>query len=213
MKKLVGKKAEPSGEELEFIYSLLAKLSDSEVLEDMQATAFPLRSKGFIKRRRKEFNAAKRVRQEQIHKEGDPLIAKRREEHFGHLANIANALLSARDHLWAIRVYPNGEYGSYAYGLEDDEDTWGCSRQQVGIDLRESVDIALGRTFESWEDPECNDWDFDCLVSHLKAEYGAIETSGFFRVVEENPFGLLDLLRVVARRKTFKGTCPVCKDW
>ncbi|MFC2024490.1 hypothetical protein ACFLTJ_02800 [Chloroflexota bacterium] len=41
-RKLVGKKAEPSQEELEFIYGCIGQLSDKEVLEEMQEnTRFP----------------------------------------------------------------------------------------------------------------------------------------------------------------------------
>jgi arsenate reductase-like glutaredoxin family protein len=58
-KKFVGKKAEPSTEELEFIYARVDKLSDEEILDEMQDEPFHLRSPGFIKRRRKEFTAAK----------------------------------------------------------------------------------------------------------------------------------------------------------
>ena len=55
-----GKKAEPTAEELEFIYSKIEeKLGDSEILEEMQSEeVFPLRSIGSIKRRRREYNAA-----------------------------------------------------------------------------------------------------------------------------------------------------------
>jgi hypothetical protein len=58
-KKFVGKKAEPSTEELEFIYARVDKLSDEEILDEMQVEPFPLQSPGFIKRRRKESTEAK----------------------------------------------------------------------------------------------------------------------------------------------------------
>jgi len=93
-RKPVGKKAEPTQEELEFIYERLGRLSDQELLEEMQDTEFPLRSLGFIKRRRREYNAAKKVLQELIRKQIDPVIIKRKEQHFDHLADIAKALLS-----------------------------------------------------------------------------------------------------------------------
>ena len=60
--KLKGKKAEPSVEELELIYSLIARgLSDTEILEEMQDTEFPMRTGGFIKRRRREYSAARKI--------------------------------------------------------------------------------------------------------------------------------------------------------
>jgi hypothetical protein len=62
---------EPTAEELEFIYSRLEKLSDQEVLENMRGEPCLLRKSGFMKRRQKEFNAAKKVLQEQLKREID----------------------------------------------------------------------------------------------------------------------------------------------
>jgi len=64
--KLKGKKAEPLPEELEFIYSLVGRgFTDTEILEEMQSEeVFLLRTAGFIKRRRREYNAAKKVLKE-----------------------------------------------------------------------------------------------------------------------------------------------------
>ena len=60
--KLKGKKAEPSVEELELIYSLIVRgLSDMEILEEMQGTEFPVRTGGFVKRRRREYGAARKI--------------------------------------------------------------------------------------------------------------------------------------------------------
>jgi hypothetical protein len=88
-KKFVGKKAEPSTEELEFIYARVDKLSDEEILDEMQDEPFHLRSPGFIKRRRKEFTAAKTLikakgtaKEEAIK---DPLIIEAKKKHFEDL--------------------------------------------------------------------------------------------------------------------------------
>lgn len=64
--KLKGKKAEPLTAELEFIYRLIGKgATDEEILEEMQDEEFlPLRKAGSIKRRRREYNAAKKVFEE-----------------------------------------------------------------------------------------------------------------------------------------------------
>jgi hypothetical protein len=89
VQKFVGKKAEPSTEELVFIYTRVDRLSDKEILEEMQDEAFPLRGPGFIKRRRKEFAAAKTVMkdkgiaEEELIK--DPLITEAKKKHFEEL--------------------------------------------------------------------------------------------------------------------------------
>ncbi|MFC1955553.1 hypothetical protein ACFLWZ_03330 [Chloroflexota bacterium] len=81
-KKFVGKKAEPTSEELEFIHSLLGRLSDAEVLEEMQDTEFPVRSSGFIKRRRREYNAAKKVLADNTTKDAKYTSAESKEEEY-----------------------------------------------------------------------------------------------------------------------------------
>jgi hypothetical protein len=52
---------EPTAEELQFIYGRLEQLSDQQVLAAMKGTAFPRRSRGFIKRCRMEYAAARNV--------------------------------------------------------------------------------------------------------------------------------------------------------
>lgn len=83
-----GKAAEPTAEELQFIYSkILGKLSDSEILEEMEGEPFERRTAAFIKRRRKELAAAtkalgecqetgqKPLVVEALSKHGDDLLA------------------------------------------------------------------------------------------------------------------------------------------
>ena len=56
-------------------------------------------------------------------------------------------------------------------------------------------------------------WDWDCLLSHLQAECPEVEAKGFEQAVRETPYEVIDALRLMARRKTLKGTCPVCEEW
>ena len=94
VQKFVGKKAEPSAEELEFIYARVDRLSDEEILEEMQSDDFPARSAGFIKRRRKEFAAAKTVikakgtAEEEEEALKDPLIIEAKKKHFEDLCQL-----------------------------------------------------------------------------------------------------------------------------
>lgn len=53
--------AEPTAEELQFIYSRLEQLSDQQVMAALKGTAFPQRSRVFIKRCRREYAAARNV--------------------------------------------------------------------------------------------------------------------------------------------------------
>jgi len=80
-----GKKEEPTAEELEFIYSRIPKMSDSAILDEMQDEGFPLRTVGFIKRRRRELNAAKKVMEQPDSVKNDPLIMEARSKHFNDI--------------------------------------------------------------------------------------------------------------------------------
>lgn len=85
----MGRQAGPSPEELEFIFGcFLRGLSDREVLDEMEDTEFPLRNPRFMRDRRREFNAAKKVLRDQIGKEVDPLIAKSKEEHLTEVRSL-----------------------------------------------------------------------------------------------------------------------------
>jgi len=87
-KRPVGKKAEPTEEELEFIYSRMEKLSDQEVLEEMSDTEFPLRSLGFIKRRRREYRAAKRVLESSALRQTDPILFDAQKKHIEEIQEL-----------------------------------------------------------------------------------------------------------------------------
>jgi hypothetical protein len=40
-----------------------------------------------------------------------------------------------------------------------------------------------------------------------------LKTKGFWDIVKEQPYELIEILITLTERKTFKGTCPVCRDW
>lgn len=57
---------EPSAQELRFIFSRLDDHSDLEILADMQETGFPLRTRAFVRRCRKEYTTARNVLRSQV---------------------------------------------------------------------------------------------------------------------------------------------------
>jgi hypothetical protein len=83
-----GKGAEPSVEELIFIYKRLEKLSDAEILEEMQDESFPLRSTGFMKRRRREYQAAKTVLKERISVTTDQVVIEAKKAHIEEIGHV-----------------------------------------------------------------------------------------------------------------------------
>lgn len=57
------------------------------------------------------------------------------------------------------------------------------------------------------------DWFFKtCFLPHLYAEWPEeLREKGLYIIAEEQPCQLIETLRLLVERKTFKGTCPVCK--
>ena len=55
---------------------------------------------------------------------------------------------------------------------------------------------------------------FYCFFPHLLSELpDEMKNENWLPIVEEYPFQLIETLRLLAARKTFKGTCPVCEGW
>lgn len=207
--RIVGKKAEPTVEELEFIYEHLAKLSDQEVLEEMQDTEFPRRSLGFIKRRRREFNTAKRVLQLQLEREVNPIVLKCREEHLTKLADIVTCLLAndlGSANLGWTTQRVTGQVKYILTRRNEVGNYYELTNEQLSTQLKENI-ILAEHEYERW-------FFHDCFLPHLKSELpDELKTKGFFDVVKEQPYELIKTLRVLEARGIFKGTCPVCKDW
>jgi hypothetical protein len=213
--KIVGKKAEPTAEELEFIYERLPRLSDQEVLEEMQDTEFPRRSPGFIKRRRREFNTARKILQTQLEREVNPTIMKRKEEHFAGLIDIAHCLLAndldtVLERVAFTRISSSGEekathQAEYALVSRTDGTAHELTSEQLSNHLDRNIEVAVQRY---------SDWFFcECFLPHLESELPAdLGTKGFGDIVKEQPYQLVETLRVLAARGIFRGTCPVCKD-
>jgi hypothetical protein len=64
----------------------------------------------------------------------------------------------------------------------------------------------------------CNkysDWFFySCFLIHVVNDFPKkYRASNFWEFFHEQPLQLIETLRLLAERKTFNGTCPMCKDW
>jgi hypothetical protein len=136
----------------------------------------------------------------------EPIVLNRIQEHFEHLTNIVLALLSNPLNLDGVRENPSTEapFDMFKYTLWEGDSGIGITHEQLSSMLQESIERA---------DYIFGEWDFQCLILHLMAESPEIESKGFYKIAAENPYELIETLRILARRKTFKGTCPVCKDW
>ena len=197
----MSKNPKPTAEELRYVYRMIAKgYDDNTILNDyckeFEAVRlkFPLRAdKRFIRERRMEFEAAKDVLKEDLKREvyRDP-----KEEHFGRMAAIAKSLL--KNGLDAITRL---EHGELSLG---DGRGWFNYEELTEI-LEENFKSACF---------EFSPYDVESgFVPHLEAEVPAIKTQGLQKYLDEHPYEMIETLRLLCRRKTFKGKCPICQEW
>ncbi len=80
------------------------------------------------------------------------------------------------------------------------------TKEQLAFRLKYNIEFAVGPE-EPW-------FFYDCFVPHLLSELPEeMKNKWVWTIVEEEPYRLIHTLRLLAARKTFKGTCPVCEDW
>ena len=198
---------DPTKEELEFIYARIPQLSDGEILEEMKDVSFPVRKSGFIKRRRKELDAAKTVLREQVKKEIAPIIIESKKEHYGLLANIAVILLD-KD-LKTVAMHINDESTKLEYVLfengELDSPSKPLDKQGLANRLQSNIEtvhsVHTGNRFHQE------------FLPHLMAEIPDIDTNGLDSYINEHPHELIITLITLIDRKIFEGKCPVCEEW
>lgn len=137
-------------------------------------------------------------------------------EHNEQLAGVANMLL-AND---LDRVIEGGTFTRIASSGEPietrqvdytlisgtDNAPYELTNEQLSNQLVQNIELTVH---------EYTEWFFyECFLPHLISELPEeLKTKGFWDIVKEQPYQLIEVLRLVAARKTFKGTCPVCKDW
>lgn len=194
--KPIGKRAEPKAEELEFIYrGFTEKLSDREVLESMQNEPFLLRSLGFIIRRRREFDAAKKVLQEQLKNEIDPIVTARKSQHFEQMAMVAQALLGGLDIV--------------EFKGEDDYEIASSKVGSASLSLNEVIEELKENIYKAHEEYRSMGT-YQCFLAHLEAEEPSCQELA--KYAENSPLELINLLKMLILKKEFKGTCPVCVE-
>ena len=204
----MGKGQSPTADELKFVYDLLAQgYSDTDIIgkyEELnrhgKLETLQLRQDvRFIRQRRKEFEAARTVLEGHIRKSESPLIMDAKREHFHHLAEIAQALLPQQN----ASVVPDTDGGPFEYHLWEQGTGQGMTRKELGDMLWSAIDTINERYSMD---------DFNYLLSHLEAEYPDFQFESLHNIVKNHPYELIQTLTILAQRKLFKGTCPVCKD-
>lgn len=125
-------------------------------------------------------------------------------EHNEKLAGVADRLLAndlKRVMKWVAST------GQIEYHLFDDEE---ILHRLTEDDLAGQFEQNIILTFHDY-----TEWFYaNCFLPHLYAEWPEeLKNKGLSIVAEEQPYQLIETLRLLAERKTFKGTCPVCKEW
>ena len=123
-------------------------------------------------------------------------------EHFTQLTNIANTILED-DVGRVLTIADEADTSERIYQIvsEDSGFTELTHDQLVGR-IEGNIDYVC-QHYSPW-----HMW--DCFAAHLEAEYP--ESKDFHRFLYTQTSTLINALRTIAERKTFKGTCPVCED-
>ena len=119
-----------------------------------------------------------------------------------HLADIASFLLSGSlEKLLPDQTTDEVSDTYTIYGDEEEE----INRRELASRLDRNIENVIHHYGPS---------DFlDNFLLHLQAECLDIKHGKWDEVVSSNPYILVEAIRILSQRKTFKGTCPVCKDW
>ena len=128
------------------------------------------------------------------------------EEHYAKLADVADKLLA--NDLKRVMKWVDTT-GDIEYLLWDESETYILERLKED-DLSGQFEQNISLVYQ-----EYMEWFFrEYFLPHLYAEWAEeLRSKGFYNVMYEQPYVLIETLRLLAERKTFTGSCPVCKDW
>lgn len=100
-----GRKAEPSQDELEFIFDCMRRgLEPKEILWEMEDTEFPSRGREFISRKRKYFGAAKKVLEKHTESRQEPWLVEAGIAHRRDLLRLAKRFAERLEQIRGLPV-------------------------------------------------------------------------------------------------------------
>jgi len=125
------------------------------------------------------------------------------QEHWNQLTDIANLLLED-DVGYVLTIIRKADNPERIYDVvTDSSDITELTHAQLTSRIEANIDYVC-QHYSTW-----HMW--DCFAVHLAAEYP--ESKDFYKFLYTQTSFLINALRTMAERKTFEGTCPVCKDW
>ena len=200
----MSKNPKPTVEELRYVYNLiLSGYEDADVLAEYAdlyengKLTFPYRTdKRFVRERRKELAAAEEALEKYLKKQVDPLITEQRKQHNIELAEIASSFLE-------------GDLTQIAYDATDEDEKYDLDTGE-SLTRKELIARLSNNVFQAcdkYERYRVMDW----LAAHLESEY--LSGKDLFAFIEARPVEFINIIRTLAARKTFKGTCQLCNEW
>jgi len=197
MKKKVGKAAEHTIEELQFIYGRSQEgLSDRDIVERPAFVDIAYRHSSSLKRRHREYEAAKKVLEELLKKNVDPVLARHRIRHWNDLANTAGTI---RSNIKKVRRASAELIGNILSGSISNPIIFGFGHKE-SLDRADSLFAG-------------------CLLSHLREEFSefrglsswdSLRKGDIDNLITEKMLRTLDKL---SHDKVFSGTCIICRSW
>ena len=123
------------------------------------------------------------------------------EEHFAQLAEIAKLVLD-RDVGKVVNAPPHGEEKTYTI-IGGTSGSFEITHNDLVAKIEGNIDIIC---------TEYGPWHFwDKFMPHLVAD--CPECHDLHDYLNSNPLGLINALQILAERKRFRGTCPVCEGY
>jgi molybdopterin converting factor small subunit len=135
-----------------------------------------------------------------------PSVLENRKEHNAKLAGVADRLLA--NDLKRVRkwVMPTGDIEYQLFDESEENLIARLTDDDLSGRLEENL-LAVYRDYTEW-------FYENCFLPHLFAEWSEdVKTKMSKALLYEQPYLLIETLRLLAERKTFKGICLVCKDW
>ena len=135
-----------------------------------------------------------------------PLVGDNLKEHYMKLAGVSESLLA--HNLKRVMKWVS-QSGNVEYQLFDEDEIHLIARLTKD-DLSGQLEENLLTVYS-----EYTEWFYkNCFLPHLFSEWlEDVKAKMSNALLYDYPYELIETLRLLAERKTFKGTCPVCQDY
>jgi hypothetical protein len=189
---------DPTEGELQFIFPLFAegKLSDDQIIGELESEGYTRRGKRLIKRLRMEYKVAQKVLKAYYSglSTGNPEMIRHRRK----LSTIARIILTGW--LDSVKRLDDGKFE-----LIDRENL----TKPEYLDRKQLIEM-LSSNLEYAEIQARENNLFECFKEHLREENKDI--IDIESHAKQSPLELIDTLREIAERGLMKGTCHVCES-